>query len=88
MKHIGKRSISRARLTILNTFMMANIGFGSKHVRFRSPIYHNDQETDSSDSEKESVSSVNVTNVETKSVEVQSDKSEDAGGFKIKTFNI
>ena len=58
---------------------MTNVGFGDKHVRFRSPVYHYDQETDSSDTEKESVYSSEAKNTEKKSVHVQSDKIEDAG---------
>ena len=58
---------------------MSNVGFGSKHVRFTSPIHYNDQETDSSESEKESVRSEELQSIRRKSIN-ENDKIEDQGG--------
>lgn len=57
---------------------MANVGFGSKHVRFTSPIHYNDQETDSSESEKESVRSEELKPIRRKSIK-ENDKIQDKG---------
>ena len=61
---------------------MANVGFGSKHVRFTSPISYNDQETDSSESEKESVRSEELKPIRRKSIN-KNDKIKDKGASLI-----
>ena len=61
---------------------MANVGFGSKHVRFTSPIHYNDQETDSSESEKESVRSEELKPIRLKGIK-ENEKIEDKGASLI-----